>query len=393
MKTQIQYSEANARKWLSWLAFQMQLHGHSIFQVEQIQPTWLYLTKHINAYRLIISTLAGIFGGLICGLVYWQVDDINVGILDGLAIGLIGGYGSVAIHFARFQGRRFLNRLYEMPAFVLIMSLIFLFFLLFSIPVGLIYGFGNGLLVGLVNSVFFGVFLGLRGRNRRVEHDIQPIEQLRWSWNKAQKSGLMGLLIGFVSGIALDFIVIELDNLDFSLVDIAIFALTGGITGLLFGGTVGAVVDMRTIPNQGMHSSLRNALVMSCAGFASGFSFAAMQTFGLMAGLDILLIENMQDGLLAMATIPLAFAFIAFFWFGGQDVIQHVVLRTLLYRYDKTPIDYVHFLDYAANELNFLQKVGGGYMFVHRYLLEHFASMAEETREIEKIVEELGVLS
>jgi len=37
-----------------------------------------------------------------------------------------------------------------------------------------------------------------------------------------------------------------------------------------------------------------------------------------------------------------------------------------------------YFLDYAAGELHSLQKVGGGYIFVHRYLLEHFAEMAEE---------------
>jgi len=36
------------------------------------------------------------------------------------------------------------------------------------------------------------------------------------------------------------------------------------------------------------------------------------------------------------------------------------------------------FLDYAAEELNFLQKVGGGYVFIHRYLLEHFAEIAAE---------------
>ena len=32
------------------------------------------------------------------------------------------------------------------------------------------------------------------------------------------------------------------------------------------------------------------------------------------------------------------------------------------------------FLDYAAR-LVFLQKVGGGYIFIHRLLLEHFAAM------------------
>jgi hypothetical protein len=34
-----------------------------------------------------------------------------------------------------------------------------------------------------------------------------------------------------------------------------------------------------------------------------------------------------------------------------------------------------HFLDYAA-ELGFLQKVGGGYIFVSRLLREYFAEFA-----------------
>ncbi len=42
-----------------------------------------------------------------------------------------------------------------------------------------------------------------------------------------------------------------------------------------------------------------------------------------------------------------------------------------------TPLDYVRFLDYAAKDLNFLQKVGGGYIFIHRILLEHFAAMED----------------
>jgi hypothetical protein len=38
------------------------------------------------------------------------------------------------------------------------------------------------------------------------------------------------------------------------------------------------------------------------------------------------------------------------------------------------PWNYARFLDYATERL-FLQKVGGGYIFVHRMLLEHFAGM------------------
>jgi hypothetical protein len=43
------------------------------------------------------------------------------------------------------------------------------------------------------------------------------------------------------------------------------------------------------------------------------------------------------------------------------------------------PLNYVRFLDYAAERV-LLRKVGGGYIFVHRMLLEYFASL-EEGRE------------
>jgi hypothetical protein len=41
------------------------------------------------------------------------------------------------------------------------------------------------------------------------------------------------------------------------------------------------------------------------------------------------------------------------------------------------PLNYVRFLDYAAGRI-FLRKVGGGYIFVHRLLLEYFASLEPE---------------
>ncbi len=65
-------------------------------------------------------------------------------------------------------------------------------------------------------------------------------------------------------------------------------------------------------------------------------------------------------------------------WYGGLDAIEHGIVRRILAWRGHAPLNYAHFLDYAAEELNFLQKVGGGYIFIHRYLLEHFAEMAEE---------------
>jgi Cdc6-like AAA superfamily ATPase len=61
---------------------------------------------------------------------------------------------------------------------------------------------------------------------------------------------------------------------------------------------------------------------------------------------------------------------------GGLSSIYllHLYTRIMLFYKGYIPWKYSHFLDYAAEHL-FLQKVGGGYIFVHRMLLEHFALM------------------
>ncbi|HBL11424.1 MAG TPA: signal transduction protein, partial [Cyanobacteria bacterium UBA11162] len=57
----------------------------------------------------------------------------------------------------------------------------------------------------------------------------------------------------------------------------------------------------------------------------------------------------------------------------GIACIQHLTLRVILYFSNDTPWNYARFLDYAT-QLIFLQKVGGGYIFIHRLLLEHLAN-------------------
>jgi hypothetical protein len=61
--------------------------------------------------------------------------------------------------------------------------------------------------------------------------------------------------------------------------------------------------------------------------------------------------------------------------FGGLEAVKHYLLRFLVWRSGATPRRYADILHYAVNDLHLLQKVGGGYIFLHRYLLEHFAAM------------------
>ncbi|MEQ9369926.1 MAG: hypothetical protein RIG63_13015 [Coleofasciculus chthonoplastes F3-SA18-01] len=80
-----------------------------------------------------------------------------------------------------------------------------------------------------------------------------------------------------------------------------------------------------------------------------------------------------------MVGVPILFSAVIGLLFGlfspaGIACIQHFTLRLVLYCSGCIPWNYARFLDYATQQI-FLQKVGGGYIFIHRLLLEHFAQM------------------
>jgi hypothetical protein len=60
-----------------------------------------------------------------------------------------------------------------------------------------------------------------------------------------------------------------------------------------------------------------------------------------------------------------------------RSALSAEYLRLILYFNNYIPWNYARFLDYAADRI-FLQKVGGGYIFMHRMLMEHFAQMKLE---------------
>ena len=57
---------------------------------------------------------------------------------------------------------------------------------------------------------------------------------------------------------------------------------------------------------------------------------------------------------------------------GGYFIVRHYIARFILWTTRRGPWHYTAFLDAAADRL-LLRKVGGGYIFVHRKLMEHLA--------------------
>ena len=141
-----------------------------------------------------------------------------------------------------------------------------------------------------------------------------------------------------------------------------------GLLGLLTGGLSRELIAEKNLtrPNQGIRRSLLYSLCIGSIGliFGSilGGAVGGWHQSNLLVTFAYALIIGPLIGLMSALRA------------GGSAYIQHTLLHRLLRKEGVAPRDYAHFLDYAVERV-FLQKVGGGYMFVHRLLLEYFASL------------------
>jgi hypothetical protein len=127
-------------------------------------------------------------------------------------------------------------------------------------------------------------------------------------------------------------------------------ALIGAVLIGFFRGDKTPRLETWTIPNQGMRRTVLTAVPLTAAVCIVVIAVGAASQF-----------------------IPFI-ALYAWLIFGGASMIKHVMLRYVLYRAGYIPWNYARFLDYAA-EIGLLRKVGGGYIFAHRYLLDYFAAL------------------
>ena len=269
---------------------------------------------------------------------------------------------------------------------------------------------------GLLNGMNVGLSLGLAiGLDRRIE----PTEALSWSWAGIRRNILRWLLIALGIGLVLGLIfALPLMALGQGLwlAIVPILGLWVGfdliiVIALIFGVTRGLskrVLDTQHIvtPNQGIWCSARYGVVMGCItgvifavfsggsdfmhAFASpldtaaGFAYPSATDYSLVSrmshlfglypipspGQEFWALDALHIGLVNGVVLGLA----AGLYCGGAAYVQHFVLRFMLWRARRLPFNYPHFLDHAARRI-LLCKVGGGYIFIHRLLLEYFASL------------------
>lgn len=379
------FDETQARQWLSHLAQGLQQYSQTVFGIEQLQPGWLRRRQWL--YLAVVGFLGGFMIGPFQGVAEWLSGTSLVGaMVNGLLYGVSGGGGvaAAAVLSAGIQKRWlriFAGGLLSWLGAALLTAVFASLILLFR-PLNPD-SFVLWLFLALARG-FSLLFIG--GLVVRQPH-IEPVETIKFAWpdgrrlaGELKKGCLGGLVFGLVGGwifwTAAGVIYNTLVDQTYSLVAGVVVGIIWGIalslvSAVLVGG-LGLLVmagmaflqkeaaeSLR--PNQGMWGSLQTAVQMT---------LLAVIVTGLPGWFFLQGIEGTLRGIVFIwgYTLP-----VIFLYFGGLAALRHLVLRWFLARQQILPGQLTPFLDEMAERI-LLRRVGGSWVFVHRALLEHFAT-------------------
>ncbi len=417
------YADAVLLKWVTWLARQMALHNQTVYLIERMQPSWLGGPTARWIYAL-ASRAAGwsLLGGLLAvALAIWFLSFLNtgdsvaeviasmvtighlLGTLD-LAWGLAGRFAFTGLVAGLICGARFalstrrdaaaaagppswwspgLNVLGGSvlpPLFVLIPRLAASFAAAGALSLTRLVGLALfDLPVIFLSVVAFRTW----DSGDSPIRDIARVDSLNWSWLQSVKGALAGFVGGGVLGSACALTFIPGES---TLVFIVTVILAAMPTGLVGAAAVGLIAGMRARAiagtpetSQWVARHARNALVAGLTvGLGTGLcatlsasSFAALARYLGTSGWPEL-IAALGVGLAS----AVALGTVGALYYGGFSLIQHVVLRLILIVQGRIPWNLPRIAD-QAEDMVFLRRVGGGYIFIHRLVMEYFASLPE----------------
>ena len=303
--------EAKVRQWLGWVARRFREVDQTEIFIEKLQPICLDADGTLSLYSLIFGLLGGVMFGLLGGVITGSIFGLEIGYRVSLLV-----------------------------------------FIFFSVIVWLI--------------VWLGDFNG----------DIAVVETIGFNWRDAPQKiqrnlrgnllyGLSyGLLYGMSIALAVGMVVRPTHGISLG---VAIGVNGGLCLGLLAGviqAFIGVEITTKESDNQGVFRSMKNSFIFGLMSVPFGLVFPIL-LYRSIPGLDL--------SLKVLLTQGVACGFLCGAYNGGlQGAIDHLSLRTTLWLFGYSPWNYSRFLRYCT-ERGFLQRVGGGYRFVHALLRDHFA--------------------
>ncbi|NET69782.1 MAG: CHAT domain-containing protein [Sphaerospermopsis sp. SIO1G2] len=372
---QLEYPLIKSNYWLSWLAQTMMQTSQQVLLIEQIQPDWLETNTQKFIYSVGFRLILGLIAGFILVLHFGTqvTDDLGVQIslfIPSLIAALVSCLSSLVLS-------SFISKI--LPRFIpehisrfiagMISGLIYL-----GLAAPWVYAiveqsklWREVLSPLIIDGVALGIFLSL------IDQKVGIIDTIDKSWKKAMKYSLVGLFSGSIYVFwrlfftdryvpAGNLYELTSDNLFDISIELLIFTNLPGLIGFL---DKGENLEQTIIPNQGVWRSAKNAARFFIICFPVGMLCSWNYSDGgiheiISIGLAVGLLAGMAGGKGPVLA--------------GMVLIQHFTLRVILWWDCYIPWNYSRFLDYATKRI-FLRKVGGGYIFIHRMLMEHFAQM------------------
>ena len=396
------FPEAATRRWLSWLASRMREHSLTLFSLDQLQPDWLPSTRDRWRYAVISRTASAfVWGACVWTVMLLLWADwrplllrgtgfvVLAGIVAGGIAGVTDGRRMTTPPRSRGKWQERFRVLALMALHAIAMGAVFgVVSYAFLDPVDpqllvklgaseSLRGWWADAFHGFRSGLFFGLMFGLRSIRIVPTNDIRLADALRVSWISARRAARKSALIGGIAGLILVSGLIVFAWEQFAhhsvLVKIGVVVISAGLVSLLLAITfaiIGAAFGMfvpndlpqKVQPRHWLRRSVLNAILAGVVvASAAALVFLPWALFPHGSGsVPITVFNCCQFGIAAAV------------WYGVFDAIQHRTLRSMLARRGCIPNDYPRFLDYAAR-LIFLQKVGSGYLFVHRQLLDYFS--------------------
>ncbi len=304
------YKDEDTLRCLGWLARKLIEQNQTEFFIENLHSSWLTKSNIKRIYSFI------------CGLTY--------GLIMHLMICL-----ALILKFLNYD-----SIIYDLQENIIgILTFVLIGTLIFGLPCG----------------IFFGV----------LDYKTTTIENFYFS----KKSLTEGLIYGIVTGLIYGRIVGRTYGPTVGLIGgLVVSAIVGMILVLIY-GLRGSEIEPKTFPNQGIFLTLKNIPLLTILLYP--FSIL-LYYVGLWYIAPVLWESGPSTELLHYLYVGLYFAPTIGLLGGGIAVIQHFSLRLYLWYNKLIPWNYAKFLDDATHRL-FLQRVGGGYRFIHHLLRRHFA--------------------
>jgi DNA polymerase III delta prime subunit len=218
----------------------------------------------------------------------------------------------------------------------------------------------------LIDALDIGLAVGLTMGSYAASLKHQPNDMRRIILINNSVGMSEGMIFAVIGGLIVGLVVWFAGGLIFGLISGLIFGLIM-LMGIALTRDPSSEMETHIKPNQGTHTSIKTAL-------ACGLAFGLFSYLIIGPIFELIFPIRRPNFELIAGLIP---GVIVFLTTGGIFSLRHLFIRLMLWRNSSMPLRCVRFLDHSVERL-FLRKVGGGYIFIHRMVLEYFAFLHEQ---------------